>query len=316
VADDFGLGTAGPANWGILEIGSGTVSMADGGTSGRGPGGISVSPFGDASAANLGINSGGKFTAANVNVINGTYYRATGNNADVISGTTNIVGGIVQSVAGNSIISAAASSAISASANLSNTALNPATQTVPGNVITTTTTLTGVSGRNVLYLSQLNLAGTSILTLTAAAGATDVSWVINVSSTLSLAASSQLLLAGGVTPANVILNETTNTPIVVTTTGTVNGIFMGVVGNAGMDLDNSSINGEVISNGPISMKGAADVEVVAGVPEPSAAAYFTLGPLTLIAVMLLHRRFSRRKRTIVRGSYDPPESVLGTVKWC
>jgi hypothetical protein len=114
----------------------------------------------------------------------------------------------------------------------------------------------------------------------------------------------------------VILNETTNTKVTVTTTGQVNGIFLAVQGNAGMTLDNSSINGEVIAAGDISMKGGADVEVVAGVPEPSAAAYFTLGPLSLIAVMLLQRRFSRRKRTIVRGSYDPPESVLGTVKWC
>jgi hypothetical protein len=56
--------------------------------------------------------------------------------------------------------------------------------------ITTTTTLTGVSGRNVINLTTLNLNASNTLTLTAGPGATDVSWVINVSGVLSLVATS------------------------------------------------------------------------------------------------------------------------------
>jgi len=76
---------------------------------------------------------------------------------------------------------------------------------------------------------------------------------------------------------------------------------------------NAVVNGEVISGQNITFSNGSEVEAVQTVPEASTTAYFTLGPLSLVAVMLLHRRFSRRRRTVVRGCHDPPESVLGAV---
>jgi hypothetical protein len=80
--------------------------------------------------------------------------------------------------------------------------------------------------------------------------------------------------------------------------------------------NNDTINGELISGEQISLSNNSDVEVVPTVPEASTAACFTLGPLSLAAVMLLHRRFSRRKQIVVRDSHDAPERVLGAVKYC
>jgi hypothetical protein len=72
------------------------------------------------------------------------------------------------------------------------------------------------------------------------------------------------------------------------------GIILDVNGSVSL-TNNDTLNGEIIAGGNVSLSNNSDVEVVPTVPEPSTTAYFTLGPLSLAAVMLLHRRFSRRK---------------------
>ena len=68
LADTFGLGTAGPGNWGILETSSGaTVSLTNNT-------GITVNSGASASQANLGINSASKLNQSGTVVIRGTYY--------------------------------------------------------------------------------------------------------------------------------------------------------------------------------------------------------------------------------------------------
>jgi hypothetical protein len=146
--------------------------------------------------------------------------------------------------------------------------------------------------------------------------------VINVpDGGITLGVASQILLTGGLTPANVIFNVTNGVigrnNVSVTGAGAViNGIVMDINGTVSLTGQGDTVNGEVISNEDISFSNGSDVEVAETVPEASTTAYFTLGPLSLVAVMLLHRRFSRRKQTVVCGSRDPPESVLGAVKWC
>lgn len=289
LADTFGLGTAGPGNWGVLETSTGTVTFGGGTTSN--PSGISVNSGASANQANLGINQGGKLTTSSTTVINGTYYKYSTNTGDSISGTT-IVGGT--NTSSNSKITTAASSAQSASSNLAGLAN---TQTPPNlNQPSSNVTLTGVAGRNVINVPIINLQNNITLTLSGPAGA---SWVINVTGAGSnggiTLGSSQILVSGGVTDANVILNVTGSNANV--STNGSGDVFDGIV----MDLNGSgsfnaaTINGEVIFSGNISFSNGGDVEVVSTAPEPSAAAYFTLGPLTLIAVMRLRREFGRRR---------------------
>jgi hypothetical protein len=298
LADTFGLGTAGPSNWGVLETGTGTVSFSGGSSSS--PSGISVNAGASASQANLGINSGGKLNSASTTVINGTYYMWPGNN-DATSGTA-FVGGVVTGTAAQSVISAAVSSAQSATVTLG--ALT-ATLTAPNlNNPGSSVTITGVAGRNVVNVPIINLGNGISLTLN---GPATASFVINITGagtnggiTLN---SSQLLVSGGLSSANVIYNVT-GSGANVSASGNgdlVDGILMDL---NGMESINAvSVNGEVISSGNISLSNGGDVQVVETVPEASTTAYFTLGPLSLIAVMLLHRRFSRRKQTVVRDGF-------------
>jgi hypothetical protein len=103
----------------------------------------------------------------------------------------------------------------------------------------------------------------------------------------------QLLVAGGVTPVNVIYNVVPSNGLRganVTTSG--NGVvYDGIIMNLNGDetFNAPTVNGEAISNGNISFTNGGGVEVVATVPEASTIAYFTLGPLSLVAMMLLHR---------------------------
>jgi hypothetical protein len=312
LADTFGLGTAGPGNWGVLETGTGTVTMNGGGT--NNPSGISVNSGASASQANLGINSGGRLSATNPTIIQGTYYKFSTNTGDSISGTT-IVGGTNTTSDGK--ITQAVSDAQTASANLANPALNPPNQTFGTISATTTITATNPGGRTVVNVGAISLGNGLTLTLS---GPATSSFVINVSSGITLGAAA-ILLTGGLTPDNVIFNVTGGNVSVTGTspvagTGVLNGIVMDLNGTVTISGSNDRVNGEIIAGQSILLTNGSDVEAVPTpvVPEPSTAAYFTLGPLSLLAVMLLHRRFSRRKQAVVGGSHDPPESVLEVVK--
>ena len=292
LADDFGLGTAGPGNWGILETGTAeTVSITS-------PAGIETAPGGTSDAANLGINNGSKLTGSG-GLIQGTYYKFTGNSDSNTSLTA--LAGTISSPAGNSIISQAASSATSASTTL---AALSADQTFTAQIKASTTITATVPGRNVINLQDgVSMSGANqILTLS---GSSSQSFVINVpNGGISLSNADSIVLTGGLTPANVIFNVSglTGDTVSLNNNSVINGIVMDL--NNTVNMNNAAtINGEIIGGNNINMSNNAQVEVV--VPEASTAAYFTLGPLSLVAVMLLHRRFSRRKQIVVSSSHDP-----------
>ena len=316
LADDFGLGTAGPGNFGVLETGSivtSTVEFNGGSTSS--PAGISVNPGANASQANLGIANGGKLNSSATTVIQGAYYMFSNNRGDSIADTT-IVGGTLTGPTIDTTLDAAAAAATGASANLAGLTAN---QTFTGQITTTTTISATVPGRNVINLENgINLGNGVTLTLS---GSASQSFVINIPDGGITLDSASILLTGGLTAANVIFNLTNtiigrNNVSVTGSPAVINGIVMDLNGSVSVTGQGDVVNGEVISSQNISFTNGSDVEVVETVPESSTAAYFTLGPLSLVAVMLLHRRFSRLKQKIVRGSHDPPESVLGAVKWC
>src|SRR5215471_5636712 len=136
-ADTFGLGTAGPGNWGILETGSGaTVSMSNGT-------GITVNSGARASRANLGISNGSKLNQSGTVVIQGTYYKFSTNADSTTSGFT-AVGGVNTTSTG--VITTAAMQASAASSNLA--ALTP-NQSL-GTLTASTTINATVPGRNVV----------------------------------------------------------------------------------------------------------------------------------------------------------------------
>jgi hypothetical protein len=283
LADTFGLGTAGPGNWGILETGANQVSLSNNT-------GITVNSGATSSQANLGINSGGKLNQSGNVVVQGTYYKFSGNSDSTTSGFT-AVGGV--NTTSNSLLTTAASDATAASSNLAGLAPN---QTL-GTISTTTTVSATVAGRNVVNVTGISLGNGTTLTLS---GSATQSFVINVTGTGNVTLGN-VTLVGGLKASNVIFNVLNGDTITDNSPDVVNGTLMDIGGSISI-TNNDTINGELISGKQINLSNNSDVEVVPTVPEASTTAYFTLGPLSLAAVMLLHRRFSRRKQTIV-GDY-------------
>ena len=280
LADTFGLGTAGPGNWGILETGSGsTVSMTNGT-------GITVNSGASASQANLGITSGSKLNQSGTVVVQGTYYKFSTNADSTTSGFTAVRG---VNTTSTGTITTAAMQASAASSNLAGLTPN---QTL-GTISTSTTISATVPGRNVINVTGITLGNGTTLTLS---GSATQSFVINVTGTSNVTFDN-ISLTGGLTAANLIFNVLHGDTVTDNSPGRVNGIIMDIGGSVSL-TSNDTLNGEIISGNNISLSNNSDVEVVQTVPEASTAAYFTLGPLSLAAVMLLHRRFSRRKQTL------------------
>jgi hypothetical protein len=300
LADTFGLGTAGPGNWGILETGTGQVSMANGTN-------ITVNPGATSSQANLGINSGGKLNQSGTVTIAGAYYKFSTNSNDSTTNGLTVAGGTLTGPTVDSTLTTAAADATAASTTLAGL---PPNQTL-GTITASTTISATVPGRNVINLTDINMGNSTTLTLS---GSATQSLVINVTGTSNVTLSN-VSLVGGLTPANVIFNVLNGDTVTDPNPDVVNGTIMDINGSISI-TNNDTINGELISGQQISLSNNSDVEVVPTVPEASTAAHFTLGPLSLAAVMLLHRRFSRRKQTVVRGSHDQAESVIGAVKLC
>ena len=107
-------------------------------------------------------------------------------------------------------------------------------------------------------------------------------------------------MIGGLTPANVIFNVLNSGVVLDNNPDTINGIIMDISGMVAL-ANNDTVNGEIISGNTISLGNNNEVEVVPTetVFEASITAYFTLGPLSLVAVMLLYRRFSRLERGVI-----------------
>ena len=296
LADDFGLGTAGPSNYTILETGTGVVKTNNNNT-------ISFTPPGASqSQANLGINSGGSLNSNNSGspVVQGTYYKFSSN-----TDTGTVVGTTTSGTDVNAKLSQAAVDAINASSSLAS--LSPS-QTF-GTVANGATISALSSGRNVIAVT--NLSGPLVLNSN---GFSNVSFVINItpgSNNGVKLGSVGLIGTTPILPTNVIFNVVgPNSGIGVSGPGPGNGIILDVnaLPNASQSLDmalsgNSTWNGELIYSQNITLETANDVEAAGNLPEASTTAYFTLGPLSLVAVMLLHRRFSRRKQAVVQDCF-------------
>jgi hypothetical protein len=226
------LGSAGPGNFAILNVGTGNADVA--------------------------LNGPGT-TQGNVGVLSGTLSLAS-STPPAVMGNVLLGNGAGQNFSGGNQVSGsvltgqtpALSQARSDAINASNTfaGLSP-TQSVPGGSIgnsTGTIAAANPGGMNVLNVSGINLNGKSV-TLSGPAG---TQFVINNSGGLTLTGG-QINLAGGLTPNDVVINFTDPNAKLSTSGGgnasVVNGILLAPGSGTTVDFSPGLVNGEVISGG-------------------------------------------------------------------
>ena len=258
------LGTAGPGNFTVLEIGTGTLN-------------ISINAGGPANGVqgNVGVNGSGTLaltgtTFIHGNVILGTGAKVTTSGAGTVTGSTTTDQATLTQAASDANAAATAAAALPASG---------------GGVGVTSITSGGNLTPGVYNLSTLNLGNNQQLNL--AAGG---SYVFNISGGLVLHGPDGIFLASGLSPSDVLFNITGNTDVAFSGGGNgavLNGIILAP--NSKVNLSPGLVNGEIISGQNISIVSGADVMGV--VPEPSTNALLILGAVAA-GFALLRRRLT------------------------
>jgi hypothetical protein len=269
-ADPIDLGTAGPSNYAVLSIGGGDVAM-------NGPG---------TSVGNVGLASRGKLSldSSNPLAIQGNVY--LGNTAS-ITHPQQVAGTIFANQ--DSQLNQAATDARNASVMANALTATDSTTSITGSRI-----IAGNAGVNVLHLTGIDLNGGAILTLSAPAGGT---FIINDSGMFNLTGGSKILLAGGVTPTDVLFNVTGSNVQVALNGGSENGMPKAQISGV-LLVPNSDINfapgldtPEIIGGRNISLVSGSDViDHVKTAPEPASILLLGFGASALAGYGLLVRR--------------------------
>jgi choice-of-anchor A domain-containing protein len=224
------LGSAGPSNWQILAInqGSSTASLN-----------IAYSSQVD---GNVGVANGDVRVSSSSAIYGNLDVGTSGtiDNSGVVSGT------ISQNTATNTLLANATTAAMKAFNDASGMTVTNSSYTTINNP-SSATTITGISGINVIDLTNLDLSGNGDgLTLSAPSSGY---FVINISGVFSVGNQANITLAGGITNSHVLYNVTA-------TSGTVQ--FNGASGNVDVqgivlapyqdiNLNGAVVDGEVIS---------------------------------------------------------------------
>ena len=272
------LGSAGPSNYAILSIGTGNSDVAL-----NGPG---------TTTGNVGVLSGTLSLNGSAGPeVNGNVFLGSGANISTGNGTQ-VTGSVFTGQSGP--LTQARTDAINASNTFA--ALAPTTS-VPGGAINGNTTINGTAGVNVLNVSGINLGNGQALTLNGPAGS---QFVINDSGNLVLN-SGHINLTGGLTPSDVVINDTASGNAISASGGlnnesVVNGILLAP--NSGIAFAPGLINGEAIAGGNnIHFVSGAEVHSPPSgppvVPAPSSLVLMGLGGLAFLGVTVL----SGRRRT-------------------
>jgi hypothetical protein len=242
------LRSAGPGQWGIL--GMGGIGSA---TS------TSVSMSGSSSVkgvvANVGVADTGNVNMSGSSIINGILSLNTAGRLNK-SGTSKVAGGVQQNTATNGVLDQAVADALAASqsaASLPTTITSPTSITIsnPSQNIT----ITGVVGTNVLHITNIAISN-GTLTLSAPHGG---SFIMNISGSFALSGASRIVLAGGITPSDVLYNFIGSGGGVAMSGGSsVAGIILAP--QRGISLSSSTVTGEIISGGSgVAFSGTAKV---------------------------------------------------------
>ena len=232
------LATAGPSYWTVLALGSLTNVSITGPSSVRGI----------FSVANVGVPTQGNFSMSD-GAVDGTAFLNTAGTAN-ISGPSVIVGGVVKNAATDTRLAQAVTDAHAAAVAAASL---PCGQTLPA-LNNKTGTIFGTAGVNVVCASAITINGGagSTVTLNAPSGA---SFVVKVSGDFALTGGAKILLAGGVTPLNVLYYVAGTGSQIALSGGTSNGApnteLHGILLAPGRNIAISPglIEGEVIGGG-------------------------------------------------------------------
>jgi choice-of-anchor A domain-containing protein len=163
--------------------------------------------------------------------------------------------------------------------------------TLPNTSMSGTTTINLAPGVNVADLTGgINLGGSDVLTLNGPAG----SEIILNTGSLTLN-SGRIVLTGGLTPGDVVFNLTGTSAVA--TSGGLNqeSVLTGIVlaPLAQVHLTPGAVTGEIIAGDNINIASGGSIK---GVPEPSPMAFFGVGAIGLMGVMVVrHRRYHRTR---------------------
>ncbi|EEF57000.1 hypothetical protein Cflav_PD0035 [Pedosphaera parvula Ellin514] len=268
IATPISLGTAGPDNYAVLEIGNGNVSLAN--------------------AANAGHINGNVGVAGTGNISDGGSLPITGNvQLGTLAGSSGLAGNVSGSVIQNAGSQAALNQA-SADATAASAALKLMTSSGGGVGITSVST-GGTLSSGVYNLTGLQLNNGAKLILNG--GASDI-FIFNISGALSLN-SAQILLSGGLTSADVIFNITGSQAVQFSGglndphgEAELNGIILAPT--AAIQITPGAVNGEIISGQNINIASGGDVNDMVTVPD--AGSTLLLASMSLGALGMVRRK--------------------------
>jgi hypothetical protein len=294
-ATEVSLNSAGPSNWELLAIGTGTtggsISIASGDSVNTPP--VAVGLVGPSTGLQLQMSGNA--------LIQGPVYM--GNNGTLsLASTSKIDGGIYglslsgspqgntyTNVSEATVLNQARADALSANAAATALPTSPAFAGITSiNLTSSSETLIGTAGENVLNLTNLNISGNQVLTLDAPAGS---QFILNVSNQFSLD-SGTIAVAGGLNFSNVIVNlasgaqNVTLTDCPTYTPFAMTGIILAPYQS--VQLSQGVLYGEAISE-CISLCSCANVEMpgvpcgVSTVPEPTTIVLLGLGLVGVLA---------------------------------
>jgi hypothetical protein len=253
---------------------------------------------------NSNNTSDSAFNGGPIGVVNGDWTQSGGGQTDhqqatqvILSpGHTNNGPSVETTVFNSAKLNSAWADAQNASASLAS--LTP-TQTL--GAITTGQTITeSAVGHYVLSISSINLNQTA-LTLSAPAGST---FVLNISGNVTLNGGSQgngVLIAGGITSNDVLLNLTSANANVTTTGGgnaqQIYGIVLATGTNASVNLHPGQINAEVIATTLTTSSGALVTVPPVPVPEVTPGSVI-FGFIGLVVAVSSRRALMGRVRAV------------------
>ena len=276
------LGAAGPGNWAILALNPAVVIGMNG------PG---------TTHGNIGVSGGGDLQlngSAPPEVVGDVYFQGSANFSGGACNPPTMCGQLVGSIhPSSSLVTQADSDAANAETIF---AAKPFTQSVSGNAITGTTTVTALNPGeiNVIDITSLNLGNGQILTLSGPAG---TQFIINDSGGFTLN-SGMIVETGGLGETDVVINLTSSQQL--STSGGLNNesVINGIILAPQSDINMAPgrINGELIA-------GTNHIQIVSGgavaggatVPEPVHTSFVLTG---LLAAIILGTGYRNRRRSV------------------